>query len=118
MKGLAPRTSVFLRRFALCAAAVMLIAAEPADTVGGGDVTQIKQTFEPGRFETTAGAAVTFVNADDVNHNLQRVAPSGENKDYGVQKPGETTTISFPEAGLYTVMCSIHPRMKMKVLVK
>jgi plastocyanin len=79
------------------------------------DVLQIKQSFEPNTLDVAVGASVNFVNDDDVTHNLQTIAPDGAKTDHGLEKPGETTAISFPTAGVYSVICKIHPRMKMKV---
>ena len=81
------------------------------------DILQIKQTFEPGSASVVAGQTLNFVNSDDVNHNLQLVAPGGLRTDFGVEKPGETTKITFAAPGEYAVVCGIHPRMKMKVQV-
>lgn len=88
-----------------------------ADTDSDG-VTQVKQSFVPDRLEVAAGTTVVFANADDVNHNLQAVAPDGDSQDYGLEKPGETTSITFAKPGVYTVKCAIHPRMKAHVTVK
>jgi plastocyanin len=103
---------------------VVLLTATVAATIGlpakadDADVLQIKQAFDPGAYETKVGAAVVFLNADDVNHNLQRVAPDGVKTDFGVEKPGESTKIVFESAGVYSIICAIHPRMKMKVTVR
>ena len=97
----------------LCLVALLGAPARADDN----QVLQIKQTFDPGAMDIAAGASVTFVNADDVNHNLQSVAPDGAKVDHGVEKPGETTVIAFQTAGVYSIICGIHPRMKMKVTV-
>ncbi len=81
------------------------------------EVLQIKQAFDPKSISVAAGAAVRFVNGDDVKHNLQSVAPDGTRTDYGVAPPGQVTPITFAAAGEYTVVCGIHPRMKLKVSV-
>lgn len=81
------------------------------------DILQIKQSFEPGSTSVAAGQTLNFVNSDDVNHNLQLVAPGGARTDFGVEKPGETTKITFGTPGDFVVVCGIHPRMKMKVQV-
>lgn len=81
------------------------------------DILQIKQAFEPGSASVASGQTLNFVNSDDVNHNLQLVAPGGVKTDFGVEKPGETTKITFAAPGEYLVICGIHPRMKMKVQV-
>ncbi len=82
------------------------------------EVLQIKQKFEPGQIEVKAGEPVNFVNADDVKHNLRKVNPDGSKIDHGVQKPGETITFSFDTPGANQVVCGIHPKMKLEVMVK
>ena len=97
--------------------AALLFLAMPA-FADDEQVLQIKQAFEPATLTVAPGASVVFVNADDVNHNLQQTAPDGVKTDLGVSKPGETMTMKFPTAGLYLVNCQIHPRMKMKITAK
>ena len=95
---------------------ILLLASAPA-RADDEQVLQIKQAFEPTALTVAAGAKVAYVNADDVNHNLHQNAPDGTSTDMGVTKPGEIVNLSFPSVGLYTITCSIHPRMKMKVTV-
>jgi plastocyanin len=105
-------------KLAIAIMGLLLAAAAPAlADDGGGDILQIKQAFDPETAQEAVGAVVNFVNDDDVNHNLVVIAPDGVQTDYGVEKPGDTTRISFPTAGVYSVICHIHPRMKMKVTV-
>jgi plastocyanin len=113
-----PSFPLIRRALALSAAVALTAVAAGADTVPADPVLQIHQEFDPKAISVTAGATVQFSNADDVNHNLQTIAPDGARKDYGVEKPGESTPISFPAAGVYQIVCSIHPRMKMKVTVQ
>jgi len=104
-------------RAATLMVAAVLAAAAPA-LADDDQIMQIRQMFEPAAAETTAGTVVSYLNADDVNHNLVVVAPGGAETDLGIDKPGETTQISFPTAGVYSVVCHIHPRMKMKMTVR
>jgi plastocyanin len=41
----------------------------------------------------------------------------GNEFNLGSLKPGTATPVTFAEAGEATVICAIHPRMKMKVTV-
>jgi plastocyanin len=102
----------------LLSALLLLVAAQVDADTEQDPVLQVKQSFLPDKLEVKAGATVLFKNADDVNHNLQTVSSSGEKQDYGTEKPGESTKISFPTAGAYTVICGIHPKMKLRVTVK
>jgi plastocyanin len=94
----------------------LILAAAPDNVITEeSSVMQIRQSFVPAAISVKAGDVVSFLNADDVNHNLYSITPSGVRVDYGLQKPGEMSKLTFDSAGLYTVMCNIHPKMKMKV---
>jgi plastocyanin len=67
-----------------------------------------------------AGDKLVIHNADTVTHNIT-VRGSGEDADsddLGLQKPGVDVSYVFQTRGTYTVVCSIHPRMRMVVSVK
>jgi len=81
------------------------------------DVLQANQTFEPRDLQIPAGAGVSFLNGDDVTHNIHATGPDGAVVDHGLQKPGETTHFDFAAKGVYAISCAIHPRMKMKITV-
>jgi len=62
------------------------------------------------------GEAVTFLNDDTVPHNILSTA-KGNEFNLGSQAPGSSTDVTFKESGEVTVICAIHPRMKMTVKV-
>jgi plastocyanin len=62
------------------------------------------------------GEALTFLNDDTVPHNIIS-ASKGNEFNLGSQAPGSSTDVTFKEAGDVTVICAIHPRMKMTVKV-
>ena len=62
------------------------------------------------------GLALTFLNDDSVPHNIMS-ASKGNEFNLGSQSPGSSTDVMFKEAGDVTVICAIHPRMKMSVKV-
>ena len=62
------------------------------------------------------GEALTFLNDDSVPHNIMS-ASKGNEFNLGSQSPGSSTDVMFKEAGDVTVICAIHPRMKMSVKV-
>jgi plastocyanin len=65
------------------------------------------------------GDQVTFVNEDDVLHNIHIYGPGSEDSvDLGLQKPGKLLSYRFDKAGAYRVRCDIHPSVKMAVTVK
>jgi plastocyanin len=62
------------------------------------------------------GEALTFLNDDTVPHNIMS-ASKGNEFNLGSQAPGSSTDVSFNEVGDVSVICAIHPRMKMTVKV-
>ena len=62
------------------------------------------------------GEALTFLNDDTVPHNIMS-ASKGNEFNLGSQPPGSSTDVTFNEVGDATVICAIHPRMKMTVKV-
>ena len=61
--------------------------------------------FAPPAIVVDVGATVTWTNNDDFTHN---VTFAGE--DALTMKPGESVTRSFPTAGTFDYLCSLHPR--------
>lgn len=95
---------------AACAASVVLGAAA-AEAV----VSQKDKEFSEQSVTIRAGENVRFSNEDAVVHNLTVREPGGANRQGISQRPGESTSISFPAAGAYSVYCLIHPKMRMSV---
>jgi plastocyanin len=62
------------------------------------------------------GDPLTFINDDSVPHNIMSTS-KGNEFNLGSQGPGSSTDVVFKEAGDVTVICAIHPRMKMAVKV-
>jgi len=62
------------------------------------------------------GDPLTFFNDDSVPHNIMSTS-KGNEFNFGSQSPGSSTDVAFKEAGDVTVICAIHPRMKMAVKV-
>ena len=62
------------------------------------------------------GEALTFFNDDTVPHNIMSTS-KGNEFNLGSQAPGSSTDVKFNEVGDVTVICAIHPRMKMMVKV-
>jgi len=64
------------------------------------------------------GDVIQYQNHDDVTHNIMVIDEQGDATDQGLQKPGEIIAPEFDHPGTYQVRCSIHPRMKMTVVVR
>ena len=83
-------------------------------------VFQKNLTFSTASLTLQPGDRMTIHNADNVTHNIT-VRGAGEDAnsdDLGLQKPGGDVSYVFQARGIYTVVCSIHPRMRMVVTVK
>jgi plastocyanin len=62
------------------------------------------------------GDPLTFLNDDSVPHNIMSTS-KGNEFNLGSQSSGSSTDVVFKEVGDVTVICAIHPRMKMTVKV-
>jgi plastocyanin len=81
-------------------------------------VSQKGRMFLPGTLIINRGDTVRIVNDDgDLLHHAY-VESDTFNFDSGDQEPGSKTDITFPEAGTFTVLCGIHPKMKLLVEVE
>lgn len=72
--------------------------------------------FNPEAISVPQGSTVTFVNLDDVRHNVFSVTP-GSNFNLGYQASGEKATHTFGRAGLVLVSCNVHRSMELDMLV-
>ncbi|MGE7157504.1 hypothetical protein ACQKJ1_27770 [Methylorubrum rhodesianum] len=81
-------------------------------------VTQKGRAFAPGAISLQAGDAIAIVNDDgELVHHAYLESP-GFSFDTGEQLPGSKTVVRFPTAGQFTILCGIHPKMKLAVSVK
>lgn len=72
--------------------------------------------FSPEAIAVPLGSTITFVNLDDVRHNVFSVTP-GTAFDLGYQGAGEKADHSFARAGIVLVSCNVHHSMELDVLV-
>jgi amicyanin len=73
--------------------------------------------FEPKEIVVTAGAIVTWVNADDVPHTVTGTG-APPLFDSRTMRAGDTFSFEFKAAGTYDYFCKAHPYMTGKVVVK
>ncbi len=85
-----------------------------ADTL---TVSQFNRQFSPAQLEVARGTSVHIVNDDNVTHHVYVDAP-GMQFDSGEQPVGKTVDLTFDKVGTFTVLCAIHPTMKLKVTVE
>lgn len=83
-------------------------------TNGEGDTVEMKDAcFTPSILRVDTGASVTFVNRDDLTHNV------GGNLwgNFEDMTLGDTFVATFDESGIYPFACSYHPGMTGAILV-
>ncbi|MBC7799119.1 MAG: cupredoxin domain-containing protein [Gemmatimonadaceae bacterium] len=90
-------------------------AAWAADTV---TVSQSRRVFDPPQIDIVRGTTVRFVNDDGrLLHQVYTSSPTFS-FDSGEQKPGATVEARFDKPGTFTVLCGIHPKMRLSVTVR
>ena len=80
-------------------------------------VVQRNQEFSVRDLEVRVGDRITFVNGDNVTHNVYSET-KGMEFEIELQPPGRSDTISFARPGTVEVRCAIHSAMKLRVEVK
>ncbi len=70
--------------------------------------------FDPQTITIKTGTTVTWTNDDSVLHTVT----SDGNFDSGTLDKDETFSYTFDEEGTFSYICTIHPRMTGKIIVK
>jgi plastocyanin len=94
---------------AFTAGSVLAFAAERS-------ISQKGKVFSESAITLKKGDVVMFVNDDNVTHNIMS-NDSGNEFNIGAQAPGVSTPVTFDKSGEFTILCAIHPRMKLMVKV-
>ena len=80
-------------------------------------MTQANRKFQPQQVELERGGTIRFVNDDgQLLHHIYSTSPTFS-FDSGEQEPGKAVETRFPVAGTFTVLCGIHPKMRLVVTV-
>ncbi|NTW73130.1 MAG: cupredoxin family copper-binding protein [Eubacteriaceae bacterium] len=69
--------------------------------------------FQPSEITISMGESVTWINKDSVKHTA-----TGDSFDSGLLGKEESFKQTFNEAGTFDYICTPHPYMKGKVIVK
>ena len=80
-------------------------------------IIQKGRSFAVQTITVTLGQVVRFENQDNFPHQINVTGP-GTAFDSDLQDAGEVVDLAFSSAGLFTVQCGIHPRMRMTVRVE
>ncbi len=81
-------------------------------------VSQRGRAFQPNEIQLQAGDTVSFINDDQQLLHHAYLTASGFSFDTGEQEPGTTARVRFTTAGTFTVLCGIHPKMRLSVTVR
>ena len=73
-------------------------------------------SFGPADLTVPVGSTVTWVNQDDVPHNVR--STDGKDIKSPVLDTDQKFTFTFSQAGTYAYYCSFHPKMTGKVVVE
>ena len=103
---------------AVCLAVATLGVATAAYAANTTMVDQVRQRFSISSLSVLTGDKIQYVNHDDVRHNIHIYGSDDSDVDRGLQDPGQNIEVPFAKYGIYTVRCSIHQKMKMKVEVR
>jgi plastocyanin len=103
----------------MVAVLLMFLGAAAWAALGGTpyQVSQKGRSFQPGELTIRRGETVRIVNDDaDLLHHAY-VDSEQFTFDSGDQEPGSKADVTFSVAGTFTVLCGIHPKMKLTVHV-
>lgn len=103
----------------ICAFAAVfpIVISSVAWAAGIVTVDQRGLAFSVATLSVNKGDVVTFNNNDSTSHNII-VTGQGVRLNSGLQAPGVAFKAPFFKAGIYEVICGIHPRMKVAVTVR
>jgi plastocyanin len=104
-----------MRKFALPALAT-IIGLTAGGFVARQTIHQQGRMFSSDSIAIKKGETLTFLNDDNVPHNIASIS-KGNEFNLGSQRPGASTDVTFTEPGEAQVICAIHPRMKMTVKI-
>src|SRR5262249_53912881 len=93
-------------------------AKGPSGVLAGASGAEIKIdnfSFTPATLTVQGGTQVTWTNRDDIPHTVVSDDQAIKSKALDTD---EKFAFTFTEAGTYTYFCSLHPKMKGKVVVE
>src|SRR5215210_6639418 len=119
-RGFRPYLKNYMHRDILrliCVPAILGASFALAAVTAQHTVSQQGRQFRPNALTIKPGETIEFVNDDaDLIHHVY-IESDKFNFDSGDQGPGSRTSITFPTGGVFSVLCGIHPKMKLSVKV-
>jgi plastocyanin len=89
------------------------------DALASGPViSQQGRAFHPGEVTIARGQELRILNDDGLLLHHVYVDAPGLRFDSDEMEPGQVVAIRFARPGRYTVLCRIHPRMRLDVTVR
>ncbi len=110
-------TTKLYRRMALSALAIGLAFTGGAIAGGITNIDQKGLAFSAPTVTVAKGDILNFTNSDTTSHNIT-ISGDGVSLNSGLQQPGVAFKAPMMKEGTYQVVCGIHPKMKMTVIVK
>ncbi|MGY3442427.1 MULTISPECIES: methylamine utilization protein [unclassified Bradyrhizobium] len=80
-------------------------------------ISQKDREFKPAEISIKRGEALRFINDDGELLHHAYLSTDAFSFDSGDQQPGSKFDVAFTVPGDYTVLCGIHPKMKLAVHV-
>ena len=93
------------------------LAVAPAWGAAAPIIRQSQTMFSQRSVELARGDTLTISNEDPFLHHVFVETPQFK-FDSGEQRPGQTVAITFDRAGVFTVQCAIHLKMRLAVTVR
>lgn len=81
-------------------------------------VSQKGRAFSVKTLYISSGETIRIVNDETDSPHHAYIDSEAFRYDSGDQAPGSNSDITFPVSGTFTVLCGIHPKMKLVVTVK
>jgi plastocyanin len=78
-------------------------------------ISQKNREFQPAKINLKRGESLRIVNDDGELLHHAYLTSDKFSFDSGDQQPGSKYDVVFPVAGNFTVLCAIHPKMKLVV---
>ena len=96
--------------------AFLLGGAVAAALAAEHTIHQKGKVFSAAELAIKKGDMVTFLNDDNITHNVLSITP-GNDFNLGAIGPGHSTPVTFTKVAVVDIVCAIHPSMKMQVKV-
>ena len=98
---------------AVVAGGIYFFSPGQTNDISNGNVTIVNFAFSQDVLNISKGDTVVWTNQDSAPHNI-----SGNGFASSILNKGQSFSFTFDEVGSYDYICSLHPYMKGKIMVK